>query len=209
MEQNQPINISIARGNDSVDDKYNQFKEYVIINHLDLQKETAHLKDEITGLRIELQDKEIEEDKYDARTRYFRSLLTNMNELKKGYLLISSKRNELLDIANIRMASFYSVNREYHIKLILLNMVYIMENILFQYFKVSPVIIALYLIVNSTIVYYIVYNYQLLYKLIQLYKNNKDSSTTERIKIEIRDKTNELTKLDESTLSLENWVYEV
>jgi len=208
MEQNPPINISIARGNEA-NDKYNEFKEYVIVNHLDLQKETAHLRDEIASLRIELQEKETEEDRYDARTRYFRSLLTNMNELKKGYLLISSKRKELLDIANSRMVSFYSGTREYHIKLIMLNTVYIVENVLFQYFKVSPVIIALYLIVNSTIVYYIVYNYQLLYRLIQLYKNNKDSSTTEQIKVEIKDKTNELTKLDESTLSLENWVYEV
>ena len=207
MEENQPININIARGNDN-GEKYNQFKEYLIINHLDLQKETQVLKDEIVVLKIEIQEKETEEDKYDSRTRYFRSLLTNLHELKKGYQLICTKKHELLDITNNKLGSFYVINKDYYIKLIVLNMLYIFEHIIFQYFKLTPIKITLYIIINSTLVYAIVYKYLLLYKYIETYKNAKDPSA-ERIKTEISEKTKELISLDDSTLSLENWVYEV
>ena len=76
-----PININISRQTEQ-DEKYNQFKEYLILNHLDLQRENKMLKDMITDLKSQLNEKENEEDKYDSRTRYFRGLLTNLNELK-------------------------------------------------------------------------------------------------------------------------------
>ena len=87
-------------------------------------------------------------------------------------------------------------------------MFYIIEHTVFQCFKVTPLIISLYIIINSTLVYSIVYKYIMLYRFIQSYKNVNDSSA-EQIKSVIKEKTNELAKLDESTLSLENWVYEV
>ena len=42
MQETTPFNINITRGNDSADE-YNQFKEYLILNHLDLQRETKDL----------------------------------------------------------------------------------------------------------------------------------------------------------------------
>ena len=207
MEENQPININITKGNDN-GEKYNQFKEYLILNHLDLQKETQVLKDEIVILKIEIQEKETEEDKYDSRTRYFRSLLTNLNELKKGYQHISSKKHELLDITNNKLGSFYNVNKDYYIKLIVLNTLYLFEHIIFQYFKLTPTKITLYIVINSSLVYAIVYKYLVLYKYIETYKTEKNVHV-QQIKTEIREKTKELINLDDATLSLENWVYEV
>ena len=87
-------------------------------------------------------------------------------------------------------------------------MFYIIEHTVFQCFKVTPLIISLYIIINSTLVYSMVYKYLMLYKFIKSYKNAKDP-TIEQIQIDIKKKMNELSKLDESTLSLENWVYEV
>ena len=87
-------------------------------------------------------------------------------------------------------------------------MLYITENIVFKYLKLTHIIITLYIIINSSLVYSIAYNYKSLYKFIQSYKNTTDPNV-EQIRTEIKEKTNELTKLDESTLSLENWVYEV
>ena len=59
MAQTPPINISFAGGNEK-EERYNQFKEYLILNHLDLQKERVQLHDEIVGLKIELHEKENE-----------------------------------------------------------------------------------------------------------------------------------------------------
>lgn len=207
MDDTQPININITRPNDN-EEKYNQFKEYLIINHLDLQRETQNLKNEIVELKIDLQEKETEEDKYDARTRYFRSLLTNLNELKKGYHLISIKKHELLDITNKKFDNFYNINKEYYFKLMILHILYMAEHIIFQYLKLTRIQLTIYIALNSTLIYLIVYNYRLLYKYFDIYKNVKDPSI-ELIKNEIREKDKELAKLDESTLSLENWVYEV
>ena len=207
MDDTQPININITRPNDK-EEKYNQFKEYLIINHLDLQRETQNLKNEIVELKIDLREKETEEDKYDARTRYFRSLLTNLNELKKGYHQICIKNTELLDITNQKFDNFYNINKEYYFKLMILHILYMAEHIIFQYLKLTRIQLTIYIALNSTLIYLIVYNYRLLYKYFDIYKNVKDPSI-ELIKNEIREKDKELKKLDESTLSLENWVYEV
>ena len=207
MAQTPPINISFASGQEHVEE-YNQFKEYLIINHLDLQKETRVLKDEISGLKIELHEKETEEDKYDTRTRYFRSLLINLNELKKGYQYISSRKQELLDITNDKLDSLYNINKQYYIKLIVLNMLYLLDHLIFRYFKLTPINFTLYLIINSTLIYTIVYKYLSLYDYIETCKNKKDP-LVELIKTDIKEKTKELINTDDATLSLENWVYEV
>ena len=65
--EQQPININIAQGG-KFDEKYNQFKEYLILNHLDLQNDNKLLKDQVNELTKQLQEKETEEDKYDSRT---------------------------------------------------------------------------------------------------------------------------------------------
>ena len=207
MEEHQPININIA-GKNGHDEKYEQFKEYLILNHLDLQKETQTVKNEGVGLKLALQEKEIEEDKYDTRTRYFRSLLVNLNELKKGYQHISSRKNELLDITNDKLDSLYNINKQYYIKLLVLNMFYLLDHLIFRYFKLTPINFTLYLIINSTLVYAIVYKYLSLYDYITACKNKKDP-LVELIQTDIKVKTNELTNIDDATLSLENWVYEV
>ena len=71
MDTEQPININISRTGDS-SDKYNSFKEYLIINNLDLQNEVKDLKNEISSMKIEINEKEITEDKTDASIRYLR-----------------------------------------------------------------------------------------------------------------------------------------
>ena len=96
METEKPININISRTNDK-EDKYNEFKEYLVINNLDLQVQVLKLRDEINDLKNQLNEKENDEDKYDSRTRYMRNLLTNLNELKKGYKEISENRKYLVN----------------------------------------------------------------------------------------------------------------
>lgn len=202
-----PININISRQTDQ-HEKYNQFKEYLILNHLDLQRENKMLKDKITELNNQLNEKENEEDKYDSRTRYFRSLLTNLNELKNGYKEISKKRNDLVNQTNNNLFTLYQVNHKYNIKLFVSNIVFMLLQYVFQYYKPSSIKLTLYLIINSSFIYYFITNYILFDKYIKIHKK-EPKPIIDKILKAIKEKETELVKLDESTLSLENWIYEV
>jgi lipopolysaccharide export LptBFGC system permease protein LptF len=203
----QPIHINIARSGQQ-EEKYNQFKEYLILNHLDLQRENKLLKDELTELTKQLNEKETEEDKYDSRTRYFRSLLTNLNELKNGYKEISKKRNDLVNQTNNNWFILYQVNRKYNIQLILSNILFMLLQYLFQYYKPSHMKLTLYVIVNSSFIYYFITKYMAFDKYIKIHKKERKPLIDKNLKA-IKEKETELVKLDESTLSLENWIYEV
>ena len=50
MEPERPININITRGNKEISEKYNKFKEYIIINNLELQSTVSTLKTRICEL---------------------------------------------------------------------------------------------------------------------------------------------------------------
>jgi hypothetical protein len=202
-----PININISRQTKQ-DEKYNQFKEYLILNHLDLQRENKMLKDMITDLKNQLNEKENEEDKYDSRTRYFRSLLTNLNELKNGYKEISKNRNNLVNQTNNNWYALYKVHRKFNIQIMFANIVFMLVQFIFQYYKPSPIKLAIYIIVNTTFIYGYIDRYTKLIKYVKIHRNERKPLVDKVLK-EIKEKETELVKLDESTLSLENWIYEV
>jgi len=202
-----PININISRQTEQ-DVKYNQFKEYLILNHLDLQRENKMLKDEITDIKSQLNEKENEEDKYDSRTRYFRSLLTNLNELKNGYKEISKKRNDLVNQTNNNWYTLYKVHRKFNIEILMANIVFMLVQFVFQYYKPSSIKLAIYLIVNTTFIYGYSNKYIKLSKYIKIHRTERKPLIDKIIK-EVKEKETELVKVDESTLSLENWIYEV
>jgi len=205
--EQQPININIAQGG-KFDEKYNQFKEYLILNHLDLQRDNKLLKDEVTELTKQLNEKEAEEDKYDSRTRYFRSLLTNLNELKNGYREISKKRNDLVNQSNNNWLALYKVNRKFNIQIIISNILFMLVQYLFQYFKKGPMKLTIYLIVNSTFMY-LFYKYYMTFDNHTKFHKKECKQLMDKNLKATKDKETELVKLDESTLSLENWIYEV
>lgn len=202
-----PININISRQTEQ-DEKYNQFKEYLILNHLELQRENKLLKDKIAELTSELNEKATEEDKYDSRTRYFRSLLTNLNELKNGYKEISKNRNNLVNQTNNNWYALYKVHREFNIQIMFANIVFMLVQFIFQYYKPSPIKLAIYLIINTTFIYGYIDRYNKLIKYVKIHRNERKPLVDKVLK-EIKEKETELVNLDESTLSLENWIYEV
>lgn len=202
-----PININISRQTEQ-DEKYNQFKEYLILNHLELQRENKLLKDKIAELTSELNEKATEEDKYDSRTRYFRSLLTNLNELKNGYKEISKNRNNLVNQTNNNWYALYKVHRKFNIQIMFANIVFMLVQFIFQYYKPSPIKLAIYLIINTTFIYGYIDRYIKLIKYVKIHRNERKPLVDKVLK-EIKEKETELVNLDESTLSLENWIYEV
>ena len=210
METENPININISRSNDTKD-KYNEFKEYLVINNFDLQKQVLEMKQEINDLKTQLNEKENDEDKYDSRTRYMRSLLTNLNELKKGYKEISENRKYLVSEVDKLWNNMYKNSLDYNIKIT----IYFIVLLLINKFSMLITIFNNYYFeatINSTIniilLYTIFKTYLEYYKLVKSSKKNIINKQHELNTINIK-KEKELTILDESTLSLENWIYEV
>lgn len=205
-----PINISISHANKIQDftSVYKEYKEYLVTNNLQLQEEIRIVREENNELKKEIENKEQEEDKYDERTRYMKGLLVNLNEMKKGYHEIAKKRENLVNITNNNWMALYKYNRKLYIDLIVLNLVFILENIIFQLFHYSKMKMAFYIILNTTLMYIGVNKY---YSLVKYIKENRQKRKIEFDTVVkfIDDKVKELVKVEESTLSLENWINEV
>tara|TARA_Y100000591_G_scaffold332950_1_gene372618 strand:+ start:4591 stop:5223 length:633 start_codon:yes stop_codon:yes gene_type:complete len=210
MTTETPINISLTHTSKN-ENNYNEFKEYIIINNLDLQKQVLEWIDKVNNLQNELNEKEKEEDKHDAQTRYMRGLVINLNEIKNGYKNLFEQRKYLLNSINKQWRDAYKKTLNYNIKTITYSGCWILILLisqkpfdLFNYYFES----TLYL----TIV--ILFGYLMGRNELEHYKHIKhnDSAINKRDK-ELNDNTKsreqELAKLEESTLSLENWIYEV
>ena len=94
METQNPININISKDTIPTSDKYNEFKEYIIRNNIELQNELKETRDLVKVLEADILEKENTEDKYDTRTRYMKGLLQNLYELKNEYSTITKKTIE-------------------------------------------------------------------------------------------------------------------
>ena len=206
-ETEQPISINISRTGDTRD-KYNAFKEYLIINNLDLQTDVKDLKNQIGLLKVEINEKEIEEDKSDSRIRYMRGLVNNLNEIKKGYISISKEREHLVNNTDRLWNNIYKVSENYHLKLVMYNIILMLQNIILNSITYTKFRHIINITLNILVCYIIGYNYYQYYKTICYDKGsikNKNDITLAKIK----DITSELTKLEESTLALDSWIYEV
>ena len=205
-----PINISISRDAEK-DTKNNEFKEYIITSNINLVREMNDLRIEMTRLEQELSEKEKEEDKYDSRTRYMRGLITNLNELKKGYKEIAEHRKYLLNKTDDIGCNMVKKCYNYNIKTILYSVLIVYFNNLPYYIKILNNYYAenaLYFMINMILFYNVINIYIEYNKNIKNYENRIKQAREDFYSVYIK-KENELTKLDESTLSLENWIYEV
>ena len=203
----QPININISKNSDT-SNKYSKFKEYIIINNLDLQTEVNNLKDKLSDMSKELNEKEIEEDKTDSSTRYLRGLVNNLNEIKKGYCDIN-KENETLVIETKKIwNNIYKTSEKYHLYLIFYNIIFVVVNIIIRFLFNNKMQYIIGITLNIIIIYTIVKSYINYYNKIKKYK--KDIKTIEdKVKCINKEKLINLIKLEESTLALDNWIYEV
>lgn len=209
MDTERPINITISGGGKEVSEKYNTFKEFIIVNNIELQGEVTALKDRICELCKELTEKELEEDKTDIRVRYLRGLVNNLNELKKGYLEISKNKETLVKETALIWDNIYKHGQHYHARLLVYTMILIVQNITYVLLSYSHFRLILNVSLNIIIIYntigivYLDYHNQ-----VKKYKNDikllRDTTSQQT-----KDAEKELLKLEESTLSLDNWIYEV
>ena len=207
MDAENPININITKNNEP-QEKYNNFKEYIIINNVELQNEIRNLKDTNIELSKEISVKETEEDKTDASIRYLRGLVSNLNEIKKGYIDITNEKEITSNNINIILEKKEKINYSCYFELLLYNIIFVGENIIIKFISYNKFHYIIGLTLN------IITNYIISKTYIDNYnKNNNYKKEIHTLKEASRQKIKELEtdvlKLEESTLALDNWIYEV
>jgi hypothetical protein len=205
MESTTPINISISKSSENSPNSYNEFREYVIQNNVQLQKELKENIQQVKELEAAVAEKEVEEDKSDTRLRYMKGLLQNLNELKTDYSKVTQKTEEKFKIINIYNTKFtdeaVKIMIYYHMLLFNLSLLY--------YFLFSTsVIICVLNAVEFLIICYCATKINTIYQyLLDIELKNKP--IIKHLDEEIKEMKKEIKKTEDSTLSLDNWICEM
>jgi hypothetical protein len=202
-QDSQPININIStKENEKKGDEYINFKEYIIVNNIALQKEVQEANMKIKTLEYEVQSKEENEDKYDTRIRYLKGLLQNLNELRNDYNNVSQKTEEKLKMVQ----DLHKKNKKNYYEIYAL---LIIVNILTLITPLYYINIYLLLLQTSSI-FIISYNiYKIKEKYILIKEDSKETTIQfKTITSQINKIKEEIKKTENSCISLDNWVNE-
>lgn len=206
-----PVTINIEskdKTSSEKDKNYNEFKEYVIKNNIILQDNIQLKQTKIEELNSTVIEQEQEIDKYDTRIRYLKGLLQNLNELRNLYNKIKTKSDIKIDIIKNHNKTTKKIN--YHINGLLgvgniINIVTLFTQFRFKYVNFSTLLFQIsYLIVSAFIIYKVKINYDKIKKISKESTDEMRAQTQEinMIKLEIKN-------LEESTISLDNWISEI
>jgi hypothetical protein len=200
-----PINISISKSSENSPNSYNEFREYVIQNNVQLQKELKDNIQQVKQLEAAVAEKEVEEDKSDTRLRYMKGLLQNLNELKLDYSKVTQKTEEKFKIINAYNTKFtdeaVKIMIYYHVLLFNLSLLY--------YFLFSTtVIICVLNAVEFLIICYCATKINTSYQFL-LDIELKNKPIIKHLDEEIKEMKKDIKKTEDSTLSLDNWICEL
>ena len=205
MESTNPININISKSSENSPNPYNEFREYVIQNNVQLQKELKGNIQQVKELEATVAEKEVEEDKSDTRLRYMKGLLQNLNELKTDYSNVTQKTEEKFKIINTYNTKFIDeavkIMIYYHVLLFNLSLLY--------YFLFSTnVIICVLNAVEFLIICYCATKINNIYQyLLDIELKNKP--IIKQLDEQIKEMKKDIKKTEDSTLSLDNWICEM
>ena len=210
------INITVEPDNESFTDKndidndeltetYAEFKKYIIVNNIDLQKRVDNSSVKIKELETEIKDLEEMEEKNDNRIRYMKGLLNNLIELKNYSNKISKCYKETTQLHKenyknlekiIEKLFLYSCGINFCLLFICFN------NIESKFLKNG---LNCLIIICGTILHKFAYN---------CFKNYKTTIKSQNEKVLAINKdiikfNQEYKKLEESTSSLDNWISEI
>ena len=203
----QPININIAKNDDgNTCNTYNEFKDYIIINNVNLQKELKESVINIKKLEQELLSKEEIEDKYDTRIRYMKGLLQNLNELRNDYSNIAVKTDSQMTIIKDHYKNVVKKNYfEIYTILIVCNLLTLITPFKLEYFNKFNLILQLFYII------FVIYSFKKIknnyYTIISTSKTG--ANLIKDIKTEINSIKLNIKKTEQSCISLDSWINEV
>lgn len=189
---------------------YTQYKEYIIKNNIALQNENTISREKIKELESVILQQENEEDKYDNRIRYMKGLINNLNELKNSYNELC-KDNESITIAYIdHETKIYKEAKIFYAKNFGLNFSFILWNIflIFTTALLNNYYYFIGLVIDTLIIIQIYFVYKYYYSLL-IESNEKVNTISNNLKNKISSIKDEIKKLEESTMSLDNWICEI
>ena len=203
--ETQPININISKNTEHEDNKYNEFKEYIIKNNINLQNELKENVLKIKDLEKEISEKENIEDNYDNRIRYLKGLLNNLNELRNDYSKITKKTEDKLNLVKQHHTNTKKIYYEIYVYLIILNILTLITPLSLKYINIY------YLVLQTLYFTYLPYSF---IKIKNIYFSliNHSKTATNSIKditTEINIIKLEIKKTEDACLSLDKWICEV
>lgn len=199
-----PINISITKNNEKIEDEYSEFKDYIIKNNIQLQKNAKENGFIIKDLERQLANLEETEEKYDNRMRYMKGLLQNLNELRNEYSKITRKTEDKFNLVKQHHTNTKKIYYEIYIYLIVINVLTIFtpfKNYINIYYLILQ---SLYCIITPFLLVKIKNKYFMIVDISKEATNSMKSITAEinLLKIEIK-------KTEDSCISIDNWICEV
>ena len=203
MTQSSPININISDTNEK-NESYNEFKDYIIKNNIELQKELKKSNIKIKKLESQLQEEKENVDKQDTKLRYIKGLLQNLNEIKKEYSTITLKTEEKLT----RVKEHSKKTKIIYFKmlkiLIFINILTFITPFSFNNINMFNIILqTIYITLLPFSIFKVKKNYYLLIEDTKNTINGLKEITSSIIIIKT-----EIKKTEESCFSIENWINE-
>ena len=133
---NNPISINISNESNFTEDEYSEFKKYIVINNISLQKEVRESISKIKELEAQIQKQETSEDNYETHITYMKGLLQNLNELRNDYNKITSKTESKLKLAKESNKKIKNLNFEIYAYLVIINSFTIITPFTFEYYNI-------------------------------------------------------------------------
>jgi len=203
MTPKNPININISDTNEK-NESYNEFKDYIIKNNIELQGELKKSNIRIKKLESQLQEEEENVDKQDTRLRYVKGLLQNLNEIRKDYSKISFKTEEKLTLVKEHGKKTKNIYFEMLKILIFTNLLTLITPFTLDNFNIPTLFLQ--------IIYFVSIPYCIFKVKNKFYLVSEDTKNTinnlKEITSSITIIKTEVKKTEESCFSIENWINE-
>lgn len=202
-----PINIVLPTINSENSDsgKAIIYENYLISTNKKLIDTNTDLLVKIKELEDQIDLKEEDIDKLENSMRYLRGLLTNLNENRSNYKqlnILVIQTNEIYLKYSKEVQDIFKIISIYSCILVFLG-TWIILNLYFANKKIITVSMCLLPIIYK--IYYKIHDN--LSKLEKLNKTIKDSTNTFNQKI--KEKKNDIKIIEDSCLTLDNWINEV
>lgn len=202
-----PINIVLPSNSteNSDSEKSIIYENYLISTNKKLIEANTDLLVKIKQLEGQIDLKEEDMDKLENSMRYLRSLLTNLNENRSNYKqlnILVNQTNEIYlkyskEVQDVfKIISIYSCILVFLGTWIILNLYFANRKIITGSMCLLPIIYKIYYKIHENIT-----------KLDNLNKKIKES--TNSLNQKIKEKKNDIKIIEDSCLSLDNWINEV